>query len=532
MKEFMKKRAFVILLLFQCIFCILCGMTKTGATYDELITYQRASALFADKTKYLSYESQIDFYNRIHTNEEFMSNLAVNPGETFFDQTFEGKIKTFLYRDTYMVLLNIAMSFGSGGFNQWYCMGINVLLFILTQICLYRLSECVYHDRRYSLLATALYGFTVSAVKPVLFLRFYELFILFVLLYMLLGMSMLNQSRMDWRFLGKLLLSFVLVYFGYANAEYMIILAASFSFSFVLICIWKKWWSKCLCYVGGYAVGGVAFLLNRMSRFIAQYASGTGSQLYMAIQKIFHGTFFEFVKYLLLYTKELIFDSGTWVLLAGILICFFLYRDKSVFMAKIREKISYHWLLVFCTGFIYIFIIARIAPWVAWRYATILAPLLIMLLSGILLNVLSALLSEKKAIGVLLGTYVLYFLAIAQTAGVGYGEVEFSVHDEINEQFAGYDGMMFATGDTGDLYYGAFMWPSQSRMYVTTIDDVMEVTEDRETIVAQDEILVWARSEDVWEESIEDIMKSFGYTDNQMVFDTGDARFLVYLCKK
>lgn len=531
MNKLKKHRSFILLLVIQCIFCFLCGMVKTGATFDELLTYQRASSMFADEAKYVSYEQQVDFYNRIHTNEEFMSNFAVKKGETFFDQTFAKQIKTFIYQDTYMVLLNMAMSFGNGKFNAWYCIGINIVLFLLTQVCLYCLSEKVYHNQRYSLLAVGLYGFTVSAVKTVLFLRFYELFVLFVLLYMLLGMSMLNQSKVDWKFWGKLLLSFVLVYFGYANAEYMIFLAAAFSLSFVLICIWKKWWSKCLCYVSAYLVGGIGFLIIKMPKFRVQYSS-ENSQLYMAIQKIFHGTLFQFVKYLILYMKELLFDSGAWLLLVGILVCLFLYKDKSLFMGKLREKIDYRWVLVCGTGIVYMLVIARIAPWVAWRYATIMAPLLIMLLSGIFLNVLSVPLTEKKAIGCLLGTFVLYFLAIAQTAGVGYGEVEFSMHDEINQQFAGYDGIMFATGDTGDLYYGAFMWPIQSRMYVTTVDDVMEVTEDRETIVMQDEILVWARSEDTWKESIENIMKSFGYTNNQMVFDTGDARFLVYLCKK
>ena len=237
---------FIVIIILQLMVMLYYGLHKEGYLYDEIITYERAAEVFVDRSTRPNFEYQKNFYNKIYTGADFSYMVTIQPGDSFFEQSLESQIGALISSRTYNLFLNIIMSVGDGQFNDWYCIGFNMLLFVFLQICLFKIANKIGCNAQFSLFVVSFYGFSVAAVKPVIYLRFYEMYLLFALLCLLAGCYLLQVQKINWKWGLCALSTLIFVWYGYLNAEYMIVYAAAFVFAFMIVGLKSKQWIKTL----------------------------------------------------------------------------------------------------------------------------------------------------------------------------------------------------------------------------------------------------------------------------------------------
>ena len=533
MTKKMHKRIVLISIFLLCLLGCVYAANKKGVTYDEIITFQRASEMFADHSQRVDFEEQKNFYNKTYTSQNFYDNLRVKEGESFFNQDIATQFVDALFtKRTYNVLLNAVMSLGDGQFNPWYSMGINLFLYVLTLFFMDRLAKKFKVNDLTTILILLFYGLSVAGIQPIIFLRFYELYILIALLYMNIGVYLYQSSKIDLKWFGGVLLTLILAWFGYLNAEYMMIYVAAFSLAFFIVGLVNRQWRKVGCYVAVYGLAGFCFLLKKLDGLKADYARG--GLMAKSIDKFFRGSIYEFAKFLAMFLRDIVMDGGVILLVLAGVILLFLHKEKKQAINRVFQRIDASWVLVFITIITYILVVARVAPFEAWRYTSIMQPLVV-LLALVLLEEAAKdvkIKGKKGIISALLLFQFIYLLIWGADMGCLQGEVRYDMKEEVNQQLGDSSNIMFATGDTGDLYYGAALWPQEGETYVTTLDLFQEETEDKNNILNNKQIYVWARNEETWEEDINLLMNEYGYINNQLVMDTGSGRWLIYKCER
>lgn len=521
----------IIILFLQCLVFVFYGSRKEGYLYDEIITFQRASEMFADSSKRVDFEEQTDFYNKIYTSDDFTNDLTVSEGESFFDQSFYEKyIDALLTKRTYNVFLNIIMSLGDGTANDWYSIGFNICLFIFTQLGIYCIAKQLGLSNQTTLIALIFYGFSVAGIKPVIYIRFYEFFLLLAMLFLAAGIWLYKKENVDFKWILMAFSTLILTWFGYLNAEYMIVYAAAFSVAFVVVCLYRHQWIKMWSYIAVYACAGIGFLAYKWNGLKQTYA--VGGLFTQSVDKFFKGNWIEFIKYVYFFIKDILQDGGVFILFLVIIVLFLMNKDKSAMLRQIKEKINSSWFLVLLTVVIYILVVARVAPYEAWRYTSIMQPLVVLLFCVVLDGMLMKTNFKKFSSYAIVISQMIYLIFWGNSMGCLHGEARHDMKAISNQILAGTQSVMFSSGDTGDLYYGAYIWPENAEIYVTTVDLYAEETEEKAEILQDDTIYAWVRNEETWNNEVSRLLQEDGYTSAQLVLDTGSTRWLIYKCER
>ena len=178
MKAIRKEQAAVIVVIaIQLIFMVYWGTQKSGYYVDEFFTYDNAHYLSASTPKRIKlYDADFLTYDEWHEISELKSTLTVTREEALLHDPAGYNIKVWFTRYPYMVLFHYVQAlFFEGELSKWSAIALNIVLFLLNQILLYRLAHGISGDRTAAVLAVALYGFTGMAASMTVYVRFYML---------------------------------------------------------------------------------------------------------------------------------------------------------------------------------------------------------------------------------------------------------------------------------------------------------------------------------------------------------------------
>ncbi|MBO5284823.1 MAG: hypothetical protein J6B00_02995, partial [Alphaproteobacteria bacterium] len=132
---------------------------------DEQWSYAHANS---SKGAYL--DAEIDSYyqvndgirqrlfNRWIDGQTFNDYLTVQQGERFKYRHIYENLKIVEHPPLYFLLLHTVCSFFPDNFDKWHAGSINIVLFILIYIALFKLSELMLNDSRLAVCCVALWG--------------------------------------------------------------------------------------------------------------------------------------------------------------------------------------------------------------------------------------------------------------------------------------------------------------------------------------------------------------------------------------
>lgn len=263
MKAIGKERAAVIAVIaVQLVFMIYWGTQKSGYYVDEFFTYDNTHYISASTPKRIKlYDADFLTYDEWHEISDLKSTLTVTREEALCADPVGYNLKMWLTRYPYMVLLNYVQAFFfEGELGKWSAVSLNIVLFLLNQILLYRLASGISGDRLTAVLAVALYGFTGMAASMTVYVRFYMLVTLWMTLYTYLHVRMWQEDNIIKNLLMEFL-SVVILYQAYRDSPLAAIQGVGVVCAFLVGLLVRRRYRQAAAYGIPIVGGGLLYIL-------------------------------------------------------------------------------------------------------------------------------------------------------------------------------------------------------------------------------------------------------------------------------
>lgn len=278
------------LLLSANLFVITLNFSEKQAFHsDEQWTYAHANST---KGAYLDVE--IDSFYQINDNirqrlfnhwtnsQTFRDYLTVQPEERFAYDRIYNNLKIVEHPPLYFLILHTVCSFYPDNFNKWYAGTINIFLFILIYIALFKLAKLLIKDDKTALLSVALWGFSEIGIDTVVFLRMYILQTLCAVCLMYETIKIIKAGKASYKqFLLVFLYSFGGVFTQYNSILFSFFVALIIS----LILLKQKNYKLMFQYGGVMALSVVALFVVFPSAWNVLFGSMRGKQVITALSK-------------------------------------------------------------------------------------------------------------------------------------------------------------------------------------------------------------------------------------------------------
>ncbi|MBR5175507.1 MAG: hypothetical protein IKW89_06210 [Bacteroidales bacterium] len=199
---------------------------------------------------------------------ELKKRFTLEEGESVLDLPFFKSVKKFFFDRNYMWIINVLETcFGNGNPPKWICICFNVFVWILFQFLLfYFMAGCLELDRRTSLLAVTMWGFTPLVMGLAVFCRFYSWTFLLFLAVLVLHKLMWNSTSHKKNLLVEAV-AFLLLYLAFKNSELIFVLGGALVIFFTVGLIARKRYAQSLYYFLPVTVVGLYYVWKETPLF-------------------------------------------------------------------------------------------------------------------------------------------------------------------------------------------------------------------------------------------------------------------------
>lgn len=166
-----------LVLLIQIISLVYVGTQKGGLHIDEHYSYILSNSYDADRVV-----NATELWNTWLDGDSFGELLSVEDGEQFAYHTVYNNNAKDAHPPLFYFLLHTLCSFFPGVFSMWIGIIMNIILIVLTQIVLYKLSYEITGSSLWSVVPVVLYGSMKAFTDTTVFIRMYALMTLFTVL--------------------------------------------------------------------------------------------------------------------------------------------------------------------------------------------------------------------------------------------------------------------------------------------------------------------------------------------------------------
>lgn len=316
------------------------AVLKKGIHSDECFSYGLANAYYQPFLNTLSHN---DAVNVLNYNEWVSGDVIDNYFTVRADQRFAyGSVIYNNSKDVhppfYYMVLHTICSFFPGQFSWWYGFALNIVLFVLTQVFLYKLVKKITKDNTFlALLVCGLYGFTQGAIDTFIYIRMYAMITFFGVLSVYLHTLLLEKFDKKRLFA----IGFLTFLGGYTNYYYLIFecaLTACICFYMLFKKRYKQMFMYALIQLVGAVMVIVAFpaIFDQFGFFDKSFVSSAEYQgftyemifykVYM-VRELFGVIINAAPSYLLIYLAEAIL----WISIIGGPL-YFLFRKETWFI--------------------------------------------------------------------------------------------------------------------------------------------------------------------------------------------------------
>ena len=363
--------------------------------YAHSYTFDKKDIMYINRTDAFQYEEWVD-------NHVLKKQLEIAGEESLLHLRLPQAVNLLLTRRNYHGILNILLSLFSGGKMSMYPpIILNLLLFVLVQVIIYRTMKEMTGSFAVSALTVMMYGFSMMAISTCLYVRFYELVTLLLLLAIRIHQKMWRTDSLLTCELWTIV-SMALLYFALKNSELVLVIAAGLIGGYTLLLLLGRQQKKALLYFFTIFPIGVFYLIRKTHLLdIAvrpetySHISGAEGWITKNILTVNAGRscslFFRYLEWI----SDLMF--GSWYVLCSFLVLILILleirflgtgkksaqRKDDLHMAKSgTERIFFLWLIVIITAVYYAFALLAALP--AQRYFMFYVPMLTMIHWGVI----------------------------------------------------------------------------------------------------------------------------------------------------
>lgn len=228
-KKFPKYKNRIILAIIiasQVLVCVHFGLEKTGYHIDEIFTYELSNGYYQPFLSKLT-----NFHNIWNDSEIFSDALSAQGNERFqYDSVYYNQTKD-VHPPFYYFLIHTISSIFEGSYNKWIGISLNIIFFIPSCILLYKISKRLIQDEVISWLPLVLWGYSISTISSVIFIRMYVLLTFAVLLFVYIYIKYIHEKEITKKAIFYTILA---TYLGCMTQYYFLIFAFLITF---IICL-------------------------------------------------------------------------------------------------------------------------------------------------------------------------------------------------------------------------------------------------------------------------------------------------------
>ena len=355
-------------------------------------TFDRKDIMYINRSQAWQYEQWVD-------NCDLKEQLEVTETESLLSQPPIDGIRMLLTRRNYHGILYLLMSFFSPGeVSAAPAVGFNLILFVLTQIVLYKIMKGLTGSTAVSILTIMMYGFSGMAISTVLYIRFYMLVTLLLLLLIRIHQRMWQMESLL-RCELYTLLCMVLIYFAMKDSELVFVVGGALVTAYAFGLLIRKQFKKGILYIATvfpaslyYAIAKTSFL--DIALHPEKYAQGNGAEAWMTAKllTVNRDRVVSLIFKFLGWVSDLMF--GSWYVLCSFVIIILILLEGRLLGQKGSEtkdecngKKGFVWVIASVCLIYYIFSLLVAIP--AERYFMFYFPLLTILLWKMLYELMS-----------------------------------------------------------------------------------------------------------------------------------------------
>ena len=332
----------------------------------------------------------------------------------------------------YYFLLHTASALSFGNFTKWTGIILNIIIFVGICAVLYIIGKKIFKSTIWAFVLVAIYGVSTGAIFSTLFIRMYELLILFVLLYLnkiidILKMNVIENKNISKKDIIQLVTIFVL---GMLTHYHFIIISVLISLVLFIIMLFKKVKISRICtYVGINILGLLIYSAIYPSFYTHMFGTQRGTES--------TGNLLNLADYADRIKRGInVFDVNIFGEVGKIIIpIFILFITLAVIkkilengLKKVEEKDGkkeetecidkYILGIVIISTIIYFMLVGKIVPFMSIRYFLIIVPLIHIVLVYIFKFVMETLVKKEilrisMVVIIILG-YMLISLTVAE----------------------------------------------------------------------------------------------------------------------
>lgn len=397
----MKKEniALIIILAIQLLVYIFLGVQKSYIHMDEAYSIGLTNY---DKVEITDNE---DFYGNWHNSTYYEDYLSISQEEVKDVKPVYENQKNDVHPPFYYLLLRIAYSFHLNEFSKWPGIILNIIIFICSNILIYKILTKIVKNKKVALLMCLVSGLIISSLESVTYIRMYALnsLILLAIAYLhilnykkeeldiknliLIGTATLIASLTHYYniiYIGIIYLIYAIIYLK--NKQYKNLRKYTLTMVIAAICSLAIFPYSIKHIFMGYRGQGVLETFKEPSKMISNLAN------YITIlnEKVFNGTLWLIA-----------------IFLVGVCI-FKLVKNKQITIKVQNEKLS----LIIIPAIIYFLFVAVSSPYTEIRYIIPVCNFIFIFVIYELYEVINKVLKEERNSDILISIILILILVM------------------------------------------------------------------------------------------------------------------------
>ena len=367
MKEnFRKNAALILVLIVICGVCIMFSCRKSGMFIDEIYTYGLSNSHYAP---FLDDCMGGTLEDTLVARQDLLDYVTVNSGEKFdFGSVYYNQVND-VHPPLYYWLFNIVSSFTPNVYSKWTGLCLDLVIFMLAVIMLYRLVYKLFGSRDNAVIAAALYGLSTMGLSTMLMIRMYVLLTLFtVSLAYLIACQMKEPSNRRLPLIG------LNIFLGLMTQYYFVFYAFFLCAAYLIYALVKKQYKTAL-FFALWAFAGVGLLVLVFPAclshlFADKLVSGSNALENLEAVGQYKGRIVHFCREMGHGLK-----AGVWT--AAVTAVLLAAGFKKLRAAFREGRINFDALVIIVPAAVTLIIVALISPVVESRYVYNIAPIFI-----------------------------------------------------------------------------------------------------------------------------------------------------------
>lgn len=311
----------IIITILQISIRIYTGNQKTYFHIDEAYSY---GLMNYDK---LNITDNEDFLNIWHDKSYYLDYLEINDDEKLDWKPVYENQKNDVHPPLYYFLLRCMASFTIKDFTKWTGLILNIILFCISNVFIYKISKKIFKNPIYGILACFINGFSIISINTSNYIRMYELANLATLSLTWFHLKIYEKEKISVKDLIPIFISFIL---GGLTHYYVLLYGLGLYIFYTFKCIKNKQKSNLLKYQITIILCAIIYLL------IFPYSIGHVFFSYRGVTQVKNDVITQILGYIKIINKE--FFNNLFVLL--IIVVIILYKPNTKIFNAIKNKIS------------------------------------------------------------------------------------------------------------------------------------------------------------------------------------------------